>query len=78
MASEERKSFEELLAEALKLTPEERERLAMTLLSSMESRLEFEAEWIEEIERRAREIDEGLVETIPGDEVIREALDRLK
>jgi hypothetical protein len=71
-------SFEELLAEALKLTPEERERLAMTLLSSMESRLEFEAEWIEEIEHRAREFDEGLVETIPGDQVIREALDRLK
>ncbi len=78
MASEERMSVEELVAEALKLAPEEREQLAMMLLSSVESRLEFEAEWIEEIERRAREIDEGLVETIPGDQVIREALDRLK
>jgi hypothetical protein len=78
MASEERMSVEELVAEALKLAPEERERLAMTLLSSVGSRLEFEAEWIEEVERRAREIDEGAVETIPGDQVIREALDRLK
>jgi hypothetical protein len=78
MASEERMSVEELVAEALKLAPEERERLAMTLLSSVGSRLEFEAEWIEEVERRAREIDEGVVETIPGDQVIREALDRLK
>jgi len=43
-----------------------------------ELELAREAEWIEEIERRAREIDEGLVETIPGDQVIREALDRLK
>lgn len=71
-------SVEELATEALKLPPRERERLAARLLSSLESRLEFEAEWIEEVERRAREIDEGTVETIPADQVIREALDRLK
>jgi hypothetical protein len=39
---------------------------------------EFETEWIDEVKRRAREIDEGTVETIPADQVIREAMDRLK
>ncbi len=71
-------SVEELEAEALKLPPMVRERLAARLLSSVGSRLEFEAEWIAEVERRAREIDEGTVETIPADQVIHEALDRLK
>lgn len=71
-------SVEELESEALKLPPLERERLAIKLLSSVESRLDFEEEWIEEVERRARELDEGTVDTIPADQVIREALDRLK
>jgi len=71
-------SAEELETEALKLPADERERLAIRLLSSVESRLEFEAEWIEEVERRARELDEGAVETIPADQVIRHALDRLR
>lgn len=78
MSNEEQMSVDELETEALKLPPLERERLAVRLLSSLASELEFEAEWIEEIERRAREIEEGTVETIPGDQVIREALDRLK
>jgi putative addiction module component (TIGR02574 family) len=79
MAGNERDmSVEELETEALKLPPMERERLAMKLLSSVESSLEFEAEWIQEVERRAQELDEGTVEAIPADQVIREALDRLK
>jgi putative addiction module component (TIGR02574 family) len=76
--SEEIMSVEELETEALKLPADERERLAIRLLSSVESRLRFEAEWIEEVERRARELDEGAVETIPADQVIRDALDRLR
>jgi putative addiction module component (TIGR02574 family) len=76
--SEDIMSVEELETEALKLPADERERLAIRLLSSVESRLEFEAEWIEEVERRARELDEGAVETIPADQVIRDALDRLR
>jgi putative addiction module component (TIGR02574 family) len=76
--NEEIMSVEELETEALKLPADERERLAIRLLSSVESWLEFEAEWIEEVERRARELDEGAVETIPADQVIRDALDRLR
>jgi hypothetical protein len=78
MANEEQMSVEELERAALKLPPVARERLAAKLLSSLETRLEFDAEWIDEAKRRAREIDEGTVETIPADQVIREALDRLK
>lgn len=71
-------SVEELEREALKLTAEERERLALTILSSIQGELEFEQEWAEEADRRAREIREGRVDTIPGEQVFREALDRLK
>jgi putative addiction module component (TIGR02574 family) len=79
MAGNERDmSVEELETEAMKLPPAERERLARKLLASVDPSLEFEAEWIEEVERRAREMDDGTVETIPADQVIRETLDRLK
>jgi len=66
-------SVEELEREALKLPPLERQLLAARLLSSVESRLEFEAEWIEEVRRSARQLDEGTVETVPADQVIRGA-----
>ncbi len=71
-------SVEELEREALKLSADERERLALSILSSLQGELEYEAEWAEEAKRRAMEIREGRVETIPADQVFREALDRLK
>jgi len=71
-------SVEELQREALKLSAEDRERLAFAILSSIGGELEYESEWAEEADRRAREIREGRVDTVPGDEVLKEALDRLK
>lgn len=71
-------SVEELEREALKLSADERERLALLLLSSIRGELEYEAEWADEADRRAREIRERHVDTIPADQVFREALDRLK
>ncbi len=71
-------SVEELKREALKLPADERELLAMELLSSLRSELTYEEEWAVEADRRAMEIREGRVETIPADEVFRKALDRLK
>lgn len=71
-------SVEELEKEALKLPVDERERLALSILSSLQGELEYEAEWAAEADRRAMEIREGRVETIPGEQVFREALDRLK
>ena len=78
MANEEQMSIDQLATEALKLSAEEREQLAMTILSSIDDELEFESEWAAEADRRAREIREGRVDTIPGDTVLGEALDRLK
>lgn len=71
-------SVEELEREALKLSADDRERLALLILSSIQGELEYEAEWAAEADRRAMEIREGRVDTIPGDQVFREALDRLK
>lgn len=39
---------------------------------------EIDAAWAEEIERRIRDIDEGKVELIPGDEVLAELRARFK
>jgi putative addiction module component (TIGR02574 family) len=71
-------SVEELEREALKLPADEREQLAMALLTSLRSELKYEAEWAAEADRRAMEIREGRVETIPADDVFRKALDRLR
>ncbi|MGZ8219289.1 addiction module protein [Methylomagnum sp.] len=58
---------------ALKLPVEERAKLAEKLLSSLEDLPEAEAErlWWAESRRRAAEIDKGLVQLIPADEVDR-------
>lgn len=71
-------SIEELEVEAMKLPPEERERLAEKLLSSVDAGLAYEAEWAEETDRRVEETRNGSVEPVPGDEVFRRALERLE
>jgi hypothetical protein len=54
------------------------------LLASLDSEgeeiepAELGAEWLEEISRRAAEIDAGEVESIPGEVVFREARERLR
>lgn len=73
---------DELLAAALTLPPEERERLAHELLDSLEdeehlSPEEWQAAWDEEIERRVREIREGKAELIDGEVVFRDARARI-
>lgn len=71
-------TIEQLVEEAMKLPPEERERLGMKLLSSVDPGLAFEDEWAEETQRRLGQLENGAVEAIPGDEVLREARERLK
>ena len=71
-------SIEELEIEAMRLPPEERERLAEKLLSSVDPGLAFEEEWAKETDRRVGEIQDGSVEPVPGDDVLRAALDRLE
>lgn len=71
-------SIQELEVEAMKLPPEERERLAEKLLSSVDADLAFESEWAAEADRRVEEVRSGLVKPVSGDEVFRRALERLK
>ena len=57
--------------EALHLPPAERARLAHSLLLSLEnlSDAELQEAWLDEAQRRADEIDQGLVELISAEEV---------
>jgi putative addiction module component (TIGR02574 family) len=77
-AQEHAMSMEQLENEAMKLPPEERERLGVKLLSSVDRGLDFEAEWAEEVDRRIQGLEDGSAKSIPGDDVFREALDRVK
>jgi len=73
-------TVDELMREALSLDATDRASMAHELLNSLESLSEAEIEqlWIEEALRRSAEIDAGIVETIPADEVIAQARARLK
>jgi len=72
-------TFEELKAEALKLSHEERGKLARSLIFSLDG-LDDEAEpdpeierlWVEEAERRYQDWVAGKVQAIPLEEAIRE------
>ena len=61
--------------EALRLSPEDRAKLAQKLLLSLDTLSEEEAEqaWLIEADRRARELDRGEVQPISTDEVRRKA-----
>ena len=62
---------DELKAEALRLSPEERAELASELLVSLDdlSEPEIERLWLEEAERRDAALDNGTARAIPADEV---------
>ena len=61
--------------EALRLPPEYRAKLAQKLLLGLEalSKEESEQAWLNEANRRARELDRGDVQPISADEVRRKA-----
>ena len=73
-------SFEDIVRVALLLSPNERAMLADHLLISLDapSQKEIDAAWAEEAERRMREIDEGVVETIDGELVMDRLRSKLK
>jgi len=62
---------EKIIAEALELPREVRALVAERLIESLEFEepLELSDEWREEIRRRCKEIDDGTVELLDGDEV---------
>ena len=69
-------SLPEIENNALRLPPEDRARLAVRLLTSLEetaeSAEEIEKLWIAEAERRFRELRSGAVQGIPAREVFAE------
>ena len=69
-------TYEEIISAALSLPPDARAMLAEHLLDSLnsEDQKRIDALWAEEAERRDKEIEDGIVTPIPGEEV----MDRLR
>lgn len=71
-------SSDELLAEALRLSREERARVAAELLSSLEEDDDdVVGAWAEELARRSAEVREGRVATVPWETARAEILNEL-
>ena len=69
----------ELLKKALALPDQERAVLAGSLIDSLDTTVDDDAEaaWQEEIARRLKEVETGKVKTIPWDEVRKKGRARL-
>lgn len=62
-------SYDRVKDDALHLPLDDRSRLASRLLESLEEEDEVSSEWLEEIRRRAKSIDDGTAKLIPSEEV---------
>jgi putative addiction module component (TIGR02574 family) len=72
-------STDELLAEALRLSREERARVAAELLSSLEEADDAVAvAWADELLRRAQDVAEGRVQAVPWETVRTDILNELE
>jgi putative addiction module component (TIGR02574 family) len=67
-----RATLEEIQAEAMKLSTEDRAELADRLWASLSPQGEIDAAWDMEIARRVKQLEAGEVETIPHETVIAE------
>ena len=69
-------SLPEIEKDALGLSPEDRARLALRLISSLEEAVdspeEIEKLWTAEAERRFQELRDGLVQEVPAREIFAE------
>ena len=71
--------YEEVANAALALPPDARALLAEDLIASLEaSQEEIDEAWRVEIERRIKEIKDGKVKLIPGEQVMSELRAQLK
>jgi hypothetical protein len=68
-------SIEELKAEALRLDPEARAKLARVLLASLDAMSDAEVErlWLDEAIARDDELERGAARAYPADEVLARA-----
>ena len=61
--------------EALHLPKEDRAHLIQRLVLSLDSPSsdELRSDWLAEAQRRAKELDDGTLRAVPGDEVLKKA-----
>jgi putative addiction module component (TIGR02574 family) len=73
-------TYEEIKNAALALPPDAREMLAEHLMASLDAfdQEEIDPLFLEEIERRSKEMDDGIVTPIPGEEVMARLRSRYK
>ena len=71
-------TFDEFIGAALSMPPGGRAMLADQLLDSLDApnQEEIDRLWAEEAEKRVKEIDEGKVQPISGEEVMKELRNR--
>lgn len=72
--------YEEIRTAALALPPDARATLAEDLIESLnaEDQQRVDAKWAEEAERRDKEIEQGIVTAIPGEQVMERLRSRYK
>ena len=73
-------TYEEIMSAALALPSSARASLAEHLMESLDSedQARIDALWAKEAERRDKEIEDGIVTPIPGDEVMNRLRSRYK
>lgn len=73
-------TYEEIMSAAMTLSPNERVMLAEHLIDSIDGadQERIDRLWAEEAERRMKEIEDGVVKPIPGEEVMRRLESRYK
>lgn len=76
----EKNTYEEIMSAALALPPGARATLAEHLMESLdaENQERIDSLWAEEAERRDKEIENGTVTAIPGEEVMNRLRSRYK
>ena len=74
------RSVEELESEIRSLSADERMHLLRDLIADLDGAMEADVEraWLEEAERRYKDLKDGLVKPIPAEEVFARARARLK
>lgn len=73
-------NLDQLTAEAMKLSPRERVRLAQQLVSTLDDEVETDTEelWFAEAERRLAELRGGKIQGIDSDAAFRSAREALR
>lgn len=69
-------TLDQLEQEALKLSAEERARLAERIISSLDVEAEIEQQWLAEVRRRDVELDDGDVAAIPMEDALSSVRER--